>query len=280
MFGGQRLHRVGDRSEARELHEFPEDRVIVTGAPRFDSFFELAPRLSRENFHVPLGLDPGKPTLFYVCSSLLVSADELSFVRAWLAAIRGSAGSLRNCNIIVRPHPDIELLGEKHESQEVHFPSMRGAKGFVSRPFDDSSAIVLKTSDRARQGFFECLFHSAAVVGLNTSAQLEAGILGPPVLTILAPEFAAGQQGTLHFSYLLKEQGGFVDVAPDFDTHRRQLGAAVRGDYDPPAIRSFIEQFLRARGIDRPATPHMVHAIEQFAQSHRDTHSEVTETHS
>jgi hypothetical protein len=122
--------------------------------------------------------------------------------------------------------------------------------------------------------------HSAAVVGLNTSAQLEAGILGRPVLTILAPEFAAGQQGTLHFSYLLKEQGGFVDVAPDFDTHRRQLAAAVGGDYDRHGIRTFIGQFLRPQGIDRPATPFMVEAIEQFAQSHREAHSEVTETHS
>jgi len=128
---------------------------------------------------------------------------------------------------------------------------------------------------------FDTVFHGAAVVGLNTSAQLEAGILGRPVLTILAPEFEEGQQGTLHFSYLLKEHGGFVDVAPDFDTHRRQLVAAVSGDYDPRAIRVFIEQFLRPRGIDRPATPFMVEAIEEFAQSiHREHGSEVTETHS
>ncbi len=115
------LHRVPDwmfvwnerqRAEARALHEFPEDRVIVTGAPRFDSFFELKPRLTREEFHAPLGLDAGKPTLLYVCSSLLVSAGELAFVRAWLAAIRNSSGTLRECNILVRPHPDIELLGE------------------------------------------------------------------------------------------------------------------------------------------------------------------------
>jgi hypothetical protein len=128
---------------------------------------------------------------------------------------------------------------------------------------------------------FDTVHHSAAVVGLNTSAQLEAGILGRPVLTILVPEFEEGQQGTLHFSYLLKEQGGFVDVAPDFETHRRQLASAVAGDYDPHAIRSFIEQFLRPKGIDRPATPFMVRAIEGFAQpAYREHQSEVTETHS
>jgi hypothetical protein len=135
------------RTEARALHEFPEDRVFVTGAPRFDSFFELSPRLSRDQFHTPLGLDPAQPTILYVCSSLLVSAGELSFVRAWLAAIRASSGSLRDCNILVRPHPDIELLGDDQRFEEIAWPSVKGAKGFVGAPFDDPAAIVLKTSE-------------------------------------------------------------------------------------------------------------------------------------
>ena len=271
------LHRVPDwmfvwnerqRREARALHEFAEDRVIVTGAPRFDSFFELAPRLTREDFHVPLGLDPGKPTLFYVCSSLLVSAGELAFVRAWLAAIRGSAGSLRDCNIIVRPHPDIELLGEDHESQEVHFPSLRGAKGFVSRPFDDPRAIVLKTSDRARQGFFECLFHSAAVVGLNTSAELEAAIVGRPVYTVIAGDEAAdGQSSTLHFHYLLEEQGGCVRRAADLTEHAAQLQAELDAPRDSAAIRRFAGEFLRPHGIERPVALVLADAIERTVQS-------------
>ena len=271
------LHRVPDwmfvwnerqRREARALHEFAEDRVIVTGAPRFDSFFELAPRLTREDFHVPLGLDPGKPTLFYVCSSLLVSAGELAFVRAWLAAIRGSAGSLRDCNIIVRPHPDIELLGEDHESQEVPFPSLRGAKGFVSRPFDDPRAIVLKTSDRARQGFFECLFHSAAVVGLNTSAELEAAIVGRPVYTVIAGDEAAdGQSSTLHFHYLLEEQGGCVRRAADLTEHAAQLQAELDAPRDSAAIRRFAGEFLRPHGIERPVALVLADAIERTVRS-------------
>jgi FkbM family methyltransferase len=271
------LHRVPDwmfvwnerqRSEARALHEFPEDRVIVTGAPRFDAFFELAPRVTREDFHVPLGLDPGKPTLFYVCSSLLVSAGELAFVRAWLAAIRGSAGSLRDCNVIVRPHPDIELLGDEDESQEIRFPSIRGAKGFVSRPFDDPRAIVLKTSDRARQGLFECLFHSAAVVGLNTSAELEAAIVGRPVYTVIAGDEAAdGQSSTLHFHYLLEEQGGCVRRAADLSEHAAQLQAELDSPRDSADIRRFAGEFLRPHGIDRPVAAVLADAIEQTVQS-------------
>jgi FkbM family methyltransferase len=267
------LHRLPDwmfvwnerqRTEARALHEFPEDRVIVTGAPRFDSFFELGPRLSREEFHTPLGLDPTTPTLLYVCSSLLVSAGELSFVCDWLAAIRGSSGSLRDCNVIVRPHPDIELLGAAHPSEEIHWPSVRGAKGFVSRPFEDRRAIVLKTADRARQGLFECLYHSAAVVGLNTSAELEAAIVGRPVYTVIAGNEAAdGQSSTLHFHYLLEEQGGCVRRASGLAQHVTQLQSELDRPRDSAEIRRFAGEFLRPHGIDRAVAPLLADAIER-----------------
>jgi FkbM family methyltransferase len=267
------LHRLPDwmfvwnerqGAEARALHEFSGDRVIITGAPRFDSFFALKPRLARDEFHAPLGLDPTRPTLLYVCSSVLVSASELPFVRAWLAAIRESAGSLRECNILVRPHPDIELLGEEHQSEEILWPSVRGAKGFVSRPFDDPRAIVLKTSDRARQGLFESLHHSAAVVGLNTSAELEAAIVGRPVYTVIAGDDAAdGQRSTLHFHYLLEEQGGCVRRANSLAEHVTQLQDEVDRPRDSADIRRFAGEFLRPHGIDQPVAPVFADAIER-----------------
>lgn len=271
------LHRLPDwmfvwndrqRTEARALHEFPEDRVFVTGAPRFDSFFELAPRLSREEFHASHGLDPAKPTLLYVCSSLLVSAGELDFVRAWLAAIRGSAGSLRDCNIVVRPHPDIELLGDDHPFEEIPWPSVKGAKGLVARPFADPRAIVLKTADRARQGLFESIYHSAAVVGLNTSAELEAAIVGRPVYTVIAgDESADGQGSTLHFHYLLEEQGGCVRRANSMDEHIAHLQAELDRPRASEEIRRFAGAFLRPHGIDRPVAPVLADAIERAMSS-------------
>jgi hypothetical protein len=127
--------------------------------------------------------------------------------------------------------------------------------------------VSLPQSIQSDRTLFDSLHHSAAAVGLNTSAELEAGIAGRPVLTILAPEFAEGQQGTLHFEYLLKERGGFVEVAPDFETHRQQLARAVEGNYDASGIRRFIEEFLRPRGIDRPVVPIMADAIEGLAAS-------------
>jgi len=250
------------RTEAVEMHGVPPERVAVTGAPRFDEFFAMSPGTTREQFCAIHGLDASQPIVVYLCSSEFVAGGEVDFVRRWIDEVR-RAPSLRSCNILIRPHPRQQKPWKAFE------------------PPDARVAVALPRAMNADPTLLDTVHHSAAVVGLNTSAQLEAGILGRPVLTILAPEFEEGQQGTLHFSYLLKEYGGFVDVAPDFDVHRRQLAAAVAGDYDRQAIRSFIEQFLRPNGIDSPATPFMVRAIEEFAQSaYREQPSEVTQTHS
>jgi hypothetical protein len=236
------------RTEAVEMHDVPADRVVVAGAPRFDDFFAMTPATSRAQFCGQHGLDPSQPIVTYLCSSEFVAGREMEFVPLWIDEVR-KAPALASCNILVRPHP----------RERKHWKKFQPGRPRV--------AVSLPQALNSDQLLFDTLTHSAAVVGLNTSAQLEAGIVGTPVLTILAPEFAEGQQGTLHFQYLLRERGGFVDVAPDFDGHRRQLTAAVEGTVDRARIRSFIQQFLRPQGLDRAVTPLLADAIEDLART-------------
>jgi hypothetical protein len=118
----------------------------------------------------------------------------------------------------------------------------------------------------ADQVLYDTVFHSAAVVGLNTSAEIEAAIVGRPVFTIIDPE-AGGQSGTLHFHYLLQANGGHVRLAETFDDHRRQLEGALAGAVDRGAIDSFIETFVRPRGRERPVSPLVADAIESLVAS-------------
>jgi FkbM family methyltransferase len=240
------------RAEAASLHGYPPERVVAAGAPRFDEFFALEPVLSRSRFLSPLGLASDAPTLLYLCSSRFVAKHELSFIRRWLNSVRGAADPvLRQCNVIVRPHPDIPLI-EDDAAEPVSWPALPRAQGWVSRPFPDERAIVLRTTYATPQAFFECLHHSAAVVGLNTSAELEAGIAGRRVFTVVADDEAVtGQATTLHFHYLLRENGGFVVSAPDLDTHVGHLAAALADASPEQGIRAFIQAFLRPQG-DRP----------------------------
>jgi hypothetical protein len=119
---------------------------------------------------------------------------------------------------------------------------------------------------QADPSLYDSLFHCDAVVGLNTSAMIEAGILGKSVFTIETQEFAGGQEQTLHFHYLLARNGGLVEVARDIDEHLAQLAAAL-ADPAPGAARSrqFAERFVRPRGLDRPVAPIMADEIERIA---------------
>ena len=243
------------RQEAVELHDFPADRVVVAGAPRFDDFFALEPRVPRDAFFAPLGLDPERPTLLYLCSSRFIAARELAFIHSWLTALRAAGPPLDRCNVIVRPHPDVPLVDGGPEPEVVTWPGMRQATGWVQRPFDDAAAVVLRTTYGTPQAFYECLHHARAVVALNTSAELEAGIAGRPVYTVLSTDDAAdGQANTIHFNYLLREHDGFVHYAPDLANHVGQLAAAVDAPADTASIRAFIGAFLRPLG-DVPVAP-------------------------
>ena len=73
----------------------------------------------------------------------------------------------------------------------------------------------------ARAQYFDSMFHSAAVVGVNTSALIESAIVGRPVYTVITDEFADTQEGTLHFQHLAHAQGGLLQTAGNLDDPHR-----------------------------------------------------------
>ena len=242
------------RKEAVELHGMPEERVVATGAQLFDPWFERRPGRSRDEFVRRVGLDPAQPYVLYVCSNpAMTELPESGFVLDWLRALRGSSDDrLRRIGIVIRPHPN-----EPGEWREV---DLLGLENAVVWPTE--GAVVI--TDEARTDFFDSLVHSAAVVGINTTAMIEAAIVGKSVLTVLAPEFA--QESTLHFRYLLAENGGFLHVAGSLGDHLDQLARVLDEDAaGAERRRRFVEYFIRPHGLDRPATPILADAVEELA---------------
>jgi hypothetical protein len=95
---------------------------------------------------------------------------------------------------------------------------------------------------------------------------IDAAIVGRNVLTILDSEFASTQEGTLHFHYLLRENGGFLEVARTLDEHVAQLRHVLEdGASEAERLRAFVEHFVRPRGIDRPVAPIVAEAIAELA---------------
>lgn len=253
------------RQEAVQLHGYPIERTIATGAPRFDEFFALDVQIDRDSFCAPLGFDSARPILMYLGSSkFVVTSSELPFIRTWVEAIRRSSDPLlRGCNILIRPHPDVKPSADEGPTESVRWHG-QPVKAVVTRPIGDPRVAIVRTHYRKAQGFRDALHHSAAVVALNTSAALEAAIAGRPVFTLPAGDDAAdGQTSTLHFHYLLDAHGGCVSYAASFEEHAAQLAAALRDTQRPARLRAFAESFLRPAGWTIPASTVLAEAIER-----------------
>lgn len=240
------------RDELVEMHGIPRERVVITGGQKFDPWFKLQPSTTRAEFAGHVGLDPHRPYLLYVCSSTFVAPDEVPAVRRWVAAIRSAGGTLGEHGVLVRPHPQNAAQWQGADLSEFENVTIWPREG----EYPDEG--------ESRSGFFDSIFHCAAVIGVNTSAQIEAGIIGRPVFTVLLPEFAGTQVGTLHFQYLRRENGGFVHEASDLETHLTQLEAAVANAGDADRISGFIDSFVRPRGRARDVAPIVADEIERL----------------
>jgi hypothetical protein len=234
------------RREATELHGLDPASIVVTGAPHWDAFFRMQPSLTYEELCTAHGFDPKRPIVLYLGSTTRICPDEPRVVDGWLAAVREAPPPLGDANVLVRRHPD--------------------DKGAWARWHPSAERVSLSRHPRQQdQSLYDELHHCAAVVGLNTSAQIEASIVGRPVYTFAAGELAPGQAGTLHFRYLLREHGGVVDYAETLEEHVRRLAQAVAGDYDRDAIRRFTAEFVRPLGLDQPVAPILAQKVLELA---------------
>ena len=242
------------RREAVDLHGVPANRVVVTGAQCYDQWFDRAPSRSREAFCARVGLRADRPFVLYVCSSLFRdTADEPAFVERWVRALRAATDPrLQDIGILIRPHP-----ARLDEWKRVDLSGYRDIAFWGAHPVDGES----------KADYFDSMYFAAAVVGINTSAFLEAAVVGKPVHAVVLPEISRdNQEGTLHFRYLTEVNGGLLRTAGSLDEHLVLLAGslAAAGGGDEKA-RRFVEGFIRPFGSREAATPRFVAAIEEAA---------------
>lgn len=249
------------KHEAVAMHGLPGDRVVVTGAQCYDQWFTRTPDRSREAFCRAVGLRPDRPFVLWVHSALSPRPDppEPVLVCRWIEVLRRSHHpALREVGVLVRPHPE----------------RIKEWAGVALDRFDNVAFCGRNPIDpEAKSDYFDSLYHSSAVVGLVTSAFLEAAVVGRPVLTLTLPEYRMHQEEMIHFRYLTEVEGGLLRTASDFETHLAQLAEALalEGRRDE-RNRRFLAAFVRPAGLDVPATPRFVDALERL--QHEGTRSD------
>jgi hypothetical protein len=259
------IHEVPDRvlvwnelqkREAIELHGVPAERVVVTGAQAYDHWFATDPTSDRAAFCQQVGLDSARSILLYLCSSPFIAPHEVAFVRNWIRAVRANENPrLSAAGLLVRPHPQ----------NAKQWRGIDLAKEFPNVAFWPKTGVN-PIGGSARAEYFDSIYHAEAVVGVNTSAMIEAGIIGRPVYSVKADEFADTQEGTLHFQHLKNAGGGLLHLAADLDEHVAQLAEllADQGGARERA-RQFMQAFIRPHGLEVPATPLVVAEVEHLA---------------
>ena len=240
------------KREAVEMHAIPPERVVVTGTPVFDQWFARTPSTTREEFCARVGLPADRPFVLYLCSSGFIAPNEAEFIDRWVRELRAAGDAqVREASILIRPHPQNLQPWRKFDFTAFDRVSVWPAGG--ANPIDTAS----------KNDFHDSLYHCALAVGINTSAQIEAGIVGRSVFTVQSEEHVGTQEGTLHFHYLLEAGGGLLHNARDFDEHIVQLARGFeRRPEDGEKLRGFVEAFVRPKGLDTPATPLLVDSIE------------------
>jgi hypothetical protein len=247
------------RNEAVALHHVPEDRVIVTGAVPYDHWYEWSPSRTREEFAAATGLDPSRPFVLYVGSSGFIAPDEAAYVVEWIRELERQG--LTDVQVLVRPHPVNPMRGDKPSQLEL---------ATLPRVVLYPPAGANPTNEQARKDYFDSLYYSSAVAGVNTTAFLEAAIVGRPVFTVLADRYAETQRGVLHFQHLLTAGGGLLQAAETYEEHAADLRLALDAPHPEGCVsersRRFTEAFIRPYGLDEPSTPRMLTAIEELGQ--------------
>lgn len=239
--------------EAVRLHGVPRERVVAVGAHAFDHWFAWERSSSFAEFAARVGLDPDRPFLLYAGSSSFIAGHEADFVSEWVRRLRESGSeTLRTAGVLVRPHP-----------QNIQAWSDFGGEPGSVVVWPRGGAVP--TDEQRKRDYYDSLHHSSGVVGINTSALVEAAIVGRPVFTLADGHFGGTQEGTLHFEHLTGTHGdGLLVVARSWEDHLAQLDAALA---DPALhavrIEGFVQTFVRPRGRDIAAAALLADAVER-----------------
>ena len=170
VFAWNELH----KQELIKYHEVPESKIEVVGSFVFEHWLSAKPFISKKQFCEKYELDPLKPIYCYLGSSLSIAGKDDGVMAKGLIRVYPEA------QFILRPHPS---NADVFDGMENVLTGKRGNEGQI-----------------IREDAIESYLYSEFIYGLNTSAMLEAALVGGKIRII--PGLPETQRDALHFKWL------------------------------------------------------------------------------
>ncbi len=202
------------KQDAVNFLDYPTDRIMVVGFPKFDTYTE-SPKKTREEFLLSMGLNPNKKTILYAgAGDQLAPHDEDILHMLLLAIERGDI--VIPVQVLVRPHPKYIYHSELIKMSPFWILDRPGkVVGKEQSDFEfESKDIDHLVSSLA---YCDLLIHTASTLGI------EASIFDKPSITIafdgdkqIRPELSVSRYYKyVHLERVVKTRG--MKVAHNFN---------------------------------------------------------------
>ena len=246
------------KREAMSMHAVPEARIVVTGAQCCDRWFGRVPTRSRTEFLRHAGLADQRPYVLWAGSALLPGTPpEPGIFLRWASHLRRSSNPhVRDVPILLRPHP-----ARAAEWAGCDWRSVGNIALFGGPPVDE----------QGRDDYFESVYYSAGVVGITTTAFLDAAVVGRPVMSFYDDDLIPEHEASLHFQYLADPERGLLTMANSLEEHEQQLTEVLAGPPQHLLVRQrhFVDHFIRPRGAGISATSIVADTLERLPSAPR-----------
>ena len=154
---------------------YPAERFQIVGAPKFDTYFNYKPQLTRQQFCRLFGLDPGRKIILFASQPLDSQLDTAAALSSQRAAILDLLAycERHEAQMIVRlPPSKDDILGSM--LRDMLLRSAHGA-------FDNATCYLVNPE--------EALFHCDVVTSINSTMLFEGLLQGRHALSLKYIDF-------------------------------------------------------------------------------------------
>ncbi len=244
---------VWNKSQEKEaiIHQkINKKNIKIAGSPFFDKWFgNLKPSINRTVFCTKLGLNPNDPILLYLGSSGNIASDETWLIQEIRQSLdQAKDNRLNRTQLIIRPHPANAKIYQKISKPKLIIYPKGGS---------------LPSTNEKLQIFYDTLYYASAVVGINTSAMIDAVIINKPIIAMMSEKYRQTQQEAQHFQHLLKNN--VMELAYSKNQFLKKFLDVLNGKDNLKKKReNFVSLYINPLGFKNTAGEVMANQIEKM----------------